>query len=102
MLLHSPGRDDSRSFVESLPAQVPRLLPVRRTSAATSAYSVQPSTPAEALGTRAHGPMSAGVQEVVPGGSVYGAGGVGGVAHGMLVKSKNSTRSGCAASRLVR
>ena len=28
-----------------------------------------------------------------------GAGGVGGVAHGMLVKSKNSSISGCAASR---
>lgn len=31
-----------------------------------------------------------------------GAGGVGGVSHGILVKSKNSNKFGCAASRAVR
>lgn len=34
--------------------------------------------------------------------AVTGLGGVGGVAHGTLVKSKNSSRLGCAASRAVR
>jgi len=35
-------------------------------------------------------------------GSVNAVGGVGGVAHGMLVKSKYSSRLGCAASRFVK
>ncbi len=34
--------------------------------------------------------------------AVDGAGGVGGVAHGTALKSKNSSRFGCAASRFVR
>ena len=44
--------------------------------------------------------MLAGVQLDPP--SVKGAGGLGGVAHGSLVKSKKSSRLGCAASRAVR
>lgn len=49
---------------------------------------------------RRYGPMLAGVQLAPP--SVYGVGGLGGVAQGTLVKSKKSSRFGCAASRAVR
>jgi hypothetical protein len=51
-------------------------------------------------GTKTYGPMLVGVQVLVLGGT--GVGGVGGVAQGTLVKSKKSSRLGCAASRGVR
>ena len=50
-----------------------------------------------------HGPMLDGVQGLYPRDeAVTGAGGLGGAAQGVLLKSKNSSRSGCAASRAVR
>ena len=47
-------------------------------------------------------PCSRAARIVAERAGVTGAGGVGGVAHGTLLKSKNSSRSGCAASRAVR
>src|SRR5580658_6499053 len=53
--------------------------------------------------TGPYGPMLLGVHGLYPRDSaVTGIGGVGAVAHGMFVKSKNSSRLGCAASRAVR
>src|SRR6266702_1536112 len=50
-----------------------------------------------------HGPSAAGVHGSYPRDwAVTGLGGFGGVAHGTLVKSKNSNRLDCAASRAVR
>ena len=46
-----------------------------------------------------HGPMFVGVHDVV---EVKGAGGEGGVAQGTALKSKKSSRLGCAASRGVK
>ena len=46
-----------------------------------------------------YGPMLAGVQVPV---ALFGAGGAGGVAQGMPLKSKKSSRFGWAASRAVR
>jgi len=52
---------------------------------------------------KAYGPKLSGVHGSDPKDcAVIGAGGVGGVAHGTLLKSKKSSRSGCAASRAVR
>ena len=52
---------------------------------------------------RAYGPMLAGVHVLrCKSALVTAAGGEGGVAHGVLTKSKKSKRFGCAASRAVR
>jgi hypothetical protein len=56
-----------------------------------------------ALAFTSYGAKFAGLQGLYPSVcSVTGAGGDGGVAHGTLLKSKNSSRSGWAASRAVR
>ena len=50
-----------------------------------------------------HGPMLSGRHGLKPSDvAVAGEGGVGGVPYGTALKSKNSSRFGCAASRFVR
>ncbi len=65
--------------------------------------SARPVAMVVAIPDAVHHFIDCGVQGLYPSVlEVTGAGGVGGVAHGAVVKSKKSSRFGCTASRPVR
>src|ERR1700722_550460 len=71
---------------------------IRMEMAKTAVIAI-PARALSLLGSKpGHGPRFVGVHDVV---EVNGAGGEGGVAQGTALKSKNSSRLGCAASRGV-